>query len=64
MEQASQHYRILLVEDDAQLASMVADFLSAQGFDVAIEGRGDVAAGRIVKENPEAVVLDVNLPGA
>lgn len=54
--------RILLVEDDAQLASMVADFLSAEGFDVAIEGRGDAAIGRIVNENPEAVVLDVNLP--
>jgi two-component system OmpR family response regulator/two-component system response regulator RstA len=42
---------------------MVADFLAPHGFDVAIEGRGDMAIGRIVKENPEAVVLDVNLPG-
>lgn len=63
MDQESQPYRILLVEDDAQLASMVADFLSPHGFDVAIEGRGDVAIGRIAKENPDAVVLDVNLPG-
>jgi two-component system OmpR family response regulator/two-component system response regulator RstA len=63
MNQASQNYRILLVEDDASLASMVADFLAPHGFDVSMEGRGDTAVERIVAENPEAVVLDVNLPG-
>ena len=36
-----EHYRILLVEDDAPLASMVVDFLSPHGFAVSIEGRGD-----------------------
>lgn len=55
--------RVLLVEDDAPLASMVADFLSAQGFEVAIESRGDIAVERIMGENPDVVVLDVNLPG-
>ena len=63
MNQESQHIRILLVEDDAPLASMVADFLSPHGFDVSIEGRGDTAVDRITKENPDAVLLDVNLPG-
>ena len=53
----------MLVEDDAKLASMVADFLSSNGFDVVIEGRGDAAAERIISENPDAVLLDVNLPG-
>jgi len=63
MNQESQHIRILLVEDDAPLASMVADFLSPHGFEVSIEGRGDTAVDRITKENPDAVLLDVNLPG-
>ena len=63
MSQETQNYRILLVEDDAPLASMVADFLSPHGFDVSIEGRGDAAVDRIAQENPDAVVLDVNLPG-
>jgi DNA-binding response OmpR family regulator len=63
MNEESQNYRILLVEDDAPLASMVADFLAPHGFDVSIEGRGDTAVERIAEENPEAVVLDVNLPG-
>ena len=55
--------RILVVEDDSALASMVADFLIAEGFDTVIEGRGDVAAQRIVDEQPDAVVLDISLPG-
>ena len=63
MNEETQNYRILLVEDDAPLASMVADFLAPHGFDVTIEGRGDTAVERIAEENPEAVVLDVNLPG-
>ena len=63
MNQESPNHRILLVEDDASLASMVADFLSPHGSDVSIEGRGDAAIGRIANENPDVVVLDVNLPG-
>jgi len=56
-------HRILLVEDDAQLASMVADFLKPHGFDVLVETRGDRAVDRILHEDPEVVILDVNLPG-
>jgi two-component system OmpR family response regulator/two-component system response regulator RstA len=63
MSQESPNHRLLLVEDDAPLASMVADFLSPHGFDVSIEGRGDRAARRIIEENPDAVILDINLPG-
>jgi len=63
MNPERQHYRILLVEDDAALASMVADFLVPHGFDVLIEGRGDTAIARITNEKPDVVVLDVNLPG-
>ena len=62
-EQEVPPYRVLLVEDDAPLASMVADFLSANNFEVTIEGRGYVAAERILRESTDAVVLDVNLPG-
>lgn len=42
---------------------MVADFLAPHGFEVSIEGRGDKAVMRIQDDNPDAVVLDVNLPG-
>lgn len=55
--------RVILVEDDARLARMVADFLEQQEFEVGIENRGDQAVARIIDENPDVVILDVNLPG-
>ncbi|WP_145034920.1 response regulator [Caulifigura coniformis] len=54
--------RVLLVEDDRELASMVADFLAPHGFAVAIERRGDLAVERMRSEPHDAVILDVNLP--
>jgi len=56
-------WRILLVEDDSELASMVADFLAPHGFVVTIEARGDRAAERIRGEPHDLLILDVNLPG-
>jgi DNA-binding response OmpR family regulator len=55
-------YRLLLVEDDHELASMVADFLSSHDFEVWIEGDGARAATRIVSERYDVVVLDIGLP--
>lgn len=55
--------RILLVEDDVELSQMVAEYLESNGFKVQVEGRGDTAVSRIVVEKPDAVILDINLPG-
>lgn len=55
--------RILQVEDDLKLAALVREFLEGAGFQVDIEPRGDMAAQRIVVENPDMVVLDLMLPG-
>lgn len=56
-------HHVLLVEDDANLAGMVGDFLSGEGFEVSVEGNGSAAAQRILGETFDAVVLDINLPG-
>ena len=56
-------FKLLLVEDDPELASMVADFLSPHGFCIEIEGRGDRAVDRITDGAFDAVILDLNLPG-
>ena len=63
MNQECPRHRILLVEDDAPLAAMVAEFLVRHGCDTLIERRGDSAVRRILAESPDAVLLDVNLPG-
>ncbi|MBU1566475.1 MAG: response regulator [Proteobacteria bacterium] len=55
--------RILLIEDDERLAKLIKEYLVAQGFLVAIEGRGDTGSTRILTEQPDLVILDLMLPG-
>ena len=55
--------RVLLVEDDRELASMVADYLAPHGFDVSVEERGDRAVDRLLSGGFDVAILDVNLPG-
>jgi two-component system OmpR family response regulator/two-component system response regulator RstA len=55
--------RILLVEDDARLAELTAEYLAKNDFTVAVEARGDSAEARILVEQPDLVILDVMLPG-
>jgi two-component system OmpR family response regulator/two-component system response regulator RstA len=55
--------RLLLVEDDARLAALVAESLRRKGWQVDVVGRGDHAIERIRTDPPDLVILDVNLPG-
>ncbi|KAB2873337.1 MAG: response regulator transcription factor [Burkholderiaceae bacterium] len=54
--------RLLLIDDDARLTAMVADYLSANGFDV--QAAGSLAAGReLLRQGPfDALLLDLMLP--
>lgn len=54
---------VFLVEDDQSLASLVKDYFTLQGFKVSVEERGDIAVERILKEQPDIVILDIMLPG-
>lgn len=54
---------ILIVEDDAELAHQIADYLGRHGFLTEIEGRGDRAEERILRSPPGLVILDLMLPG-
>jgi two-component system, OmpR family, response regulator RstA len=55
--------RLLIVEDDARLATLLAEYLSTHGFNVDVEHRGDRAVERIRASAPDLVVLDLMLPG-
>jgi DNA-binding response OmpR family regulator len=54
--------RVLLIDDDQRLASMVRDYLQAHGLSVTLAG--DLATGRqlIQREHFHALVLDLMLP--
>jgi len=56
------NYRILLVEDDARLAAMVADYLGEAGFRPNGAGTGAAAQRQLKREQFDAVVLDLMLP--
>lgn len=54
---------ILLVEDNAKLANFLKARLIKAGYQVALEFRGDKAVYRIIREQPDLVILDILLPG-
>lgn len=54
---------ILLVEDDARLAGLTAEYFEQNGLSVAIESRGDRALAHFANVNPRVVLLDLMLPG-
>ena len=55
--------RVLVVEDDGNLAEMLAYNLTAAGFDVISTGNGAEALELARYESPDLVLLDWNLPG-
>jgi DNA-binding response OmpR family regulator len=55
--------KILIVEDDIRLLSLIQEYLDAQGFEVSGETRGDRAKEKILREKPNLVILDLMLPG-
>lgn len=63
MSDPEERTRILLVEDDVKLSSLVKEYLEKQGLEVIVEGRGDKANAAINELNPDLVILDIMLPG-
>jgi DNA-binding response OmpR family regulator len=55
--------KLLLVEDDAKLASAVRRGLTAEGFTVEVAGDGDDGLWRAVEGSFDLVLLDLMLPG-
>jgi len=53
---------ILIVEDDLSLANWISDFLVENEFEVALANRGDEAVELVKLDNPDLLILDVNLP--
>jgi len=55
--------RVLLVDDDAELAELVGEYLSREGFSLDAEADGTRAVDRVRSGDHQLVVLDVMLPG-
>ena len=55
--------RVLIVEDDPDLLVVLRVNLSSAGFEPVLAADGRTAVARVAIERPDAVLLDVMLPG-
>lgn len=54
--------KVFIVEDDGDLAEMLAAYFKVQGYDVAHSARGEDAVGQIERFMPDIALLDIRLP--
>ncbi|ASP38570.1 DNA-binding response regulator [Bacterioplanes sanyensis] len=53
--------RIAIIEDDAELAGLISDYLEAQGFEVSTAASG-TAGLTLLRQHPDLAILDIMLP--
>jgi CheY-like chemotaxis protein len=54
--------RILVVEDEPDIANMLKIYFTGQGYDIEIANRGGDASRMVQQQLPQLMVLDINLP--
>src|SRR5687767_3167427 len=55
--------RVLVVEDEKDVAEVFVDYLSERGHDPIIVRSAEAALGKLQTERPDAIILDIHLPG-
>ncbi len=55
--------RIVVVDDDESVGSAIRDVLAEDGFTVDSPGDAAAALPELLREAPDLVILDVNMPG-
>ena len=55
--------KILIVEDDTQLSTMLSAILSDEGYHVDVSTDGIAALNTILSTQPDLLILDIELPG-
>lgn len=59
---ADEHYRVLVIEDNDDGADTLADLLRSLGHEVVIARDGETGLEMEARWNPDAVLLDLQLP--
>lgn len=55
--------KILIIDDDEDILEAVSLILANAGFDVATHNTGLGVPAKVVQCNPDAILLDITLPG-
>ena len=59
----SKQTKILLIDDDPDLHSVVKKILEPKSYEVVSAYDGDEGLGKVVEERPDLIILDVMMPG-
>jgi CheY-like chemotaxis protein len=62
-ERAGEKQRVLIVEDNRTITSVVKYFLELEGFEVLLAEDGLIGLKTAQQERPDVIVTDVNMPG-
>ncbi len=55
--------KILVVDDEPGVRGFLRDLLAEEGYEVVLASDGEEALGLAELENPEVILLDINMPG-
>ena len=55
--------RLLIVDDDSQVRTMLVDYLSTHRYDVREAASGEAMRAEIERDLPDLILLDIGLPG-
>ena len=55
-------HKILIVDDEPDIAEVLGDRLEAAGFDVRIVHRARAAYGAVAEDAPDLILMDVQMP--
>jgi len=55
--------KVLVVDDEAMICSLLNEFLTLEGYQVAIACSGEEALSYAEREKPHIVLLDIRMPG-
>jgi two-component system, OmpR family, response regulator CpxR len=55
--------RVLIIDDDRKLCRLIRDYLEPMGYDISMAHTGPDGLNHALLEKPNAIILDVMLPG-
>ena len=55
--------KILVVDDDLVIRGLLRELLAEEGYEVILASNGEEAIDLAEIENPEVILLDINMPG-
>ena len=63
LEYPSSNARVLIIEDDEEMRSLLKDFFTEEGFETDSVSNGSEAFRKLVKEPFDLVITDIRMPG-